>query len=84
MPFKYRPKEELEEMLRAFAGGMSISEISKKHDISEAAFYRMIKASRGETDKTVKNRESKIKKLEKTLKEREKEISLLKDILKKS
>lgn len=82
---KKRSAEEVEEILRAFANGMSIPAIAKKYTISQSAFYRLLKVSRGEHPDRSKYREtSKIAKLEKALAEREKEISLLKAALKKS
>lgn len=85
MPRKKRSLEEVEDILRSFANGLSISDISKKYQISEASFYRILRVSRGEpADASQRKRVATIEKLEKTLREREKEISLLRAALKKS
>ena len=83
MPRKKRSLEEIEEILRAFAQGSSIFDISVKYDISQPAFYRILKFSRGQSPNGDK-RKSKIEKLESELRMREKEIRLLKAALKKS
>lgn len=80
---KKRSKEEVEAILREYAGGAGILELAKKYEMSETTFYRILGLSRGAVPKD-KKRESRIKKLEKTLAQRDKEISLLKAVLKKS
>ena len=85
MSRKKRSKEEVEEILRFFAQGMSVNEISQKFSISNTAFYRLLRVSRGEApDASKKKQESQIAKLKKQLEQRNKEIRLLKEVLKKS
>lgn len=85
MSRKVREKDEVEAILRAFANGSSILEINEKFKISESAFYRLLRVSRGLDAQPAKTRvRSKVEKLEKKLKEREREIALLKAVLKKS
>lgn len=84
MSYKKRTEEEVQIMLKEFAQGVSIPEISKKYSISHSSFYRLLWDSRGVDMSTRKTSHSKIKKLEKTLQERDKEIALLKAALKKS
>jgi hypothetical protein len=85
MPRKNRSPEEVAEILRAFASGEPLAVILKKFAISESAYYRIIRVSRGRpADNSKRKQESKIARLEKQLQERNKEIALLKSVLKKS
>lgn len=85
MSYRKRTNEEMEVILREFASGMALHDISKKYGISEAGFYRLLLASKGiEPNPGVEQRRNRIKKLEKDLEARDKEIRLLKAILKKS
>lgn len=85
MSYKKRTKEEMENILREFASGVSLPDIAKKYGISQTSFYRLVLASRGlNPNAGVEQRRNRIKKLEKDLDARDKEIRLLKAILKKS
>jgi transposase-like protein len=84
MSRKVRSQEEVEEILRAFANGESISEVCKRFELTESSFYRILKSSRGEDPHSKRKQESKIAKLEKQLNERNREIHILKSILKKT
>jgi AraC-like DNA-binding protein len=82
---KKRSTEEVDEILKEFSECRSVSEVSLKFGISESAFYRLLKVSRGEAPcSSKKAQQTKLKKLEKLLLERDKEIALLKSALKKS
>lgn len=82
---KKRSKEEVENILREFASGLSLVDICEKHQMSESGFYRLLSASKGvDPNAYRKKNESKIAKLEKELAKREKEIRLLKMVLKKT
>ncbi|MNL69487.1 hypothetical protein D3C87_1943560 [compost metagenome] len=85
MPLKKRPTEEVEAMLKDYSAGLTQLEICEKYSISQSAFVRIVRVSRGlEPDASKRKTENKVKKLEKTLKERDREIALLKAILKKN
>lgn len=85
MSKKNRTPEEVVEILSEFEKGSSIYEVSERFGISQAAFYRLLKVSRGEPADAKKFKEkSQLRKLEGKLKEREKEIALLRAALKKS
>ncbi|PIU00604.1 MAG: hypothetical protein COT74_04440 [Bdellovibrionales bacterium CG10_big_fil_rev_8_21_14_0_10_45_34] len=82
---KKRSKEEIEGILRAFAQGRSLIEISRDFQVSEGAFYRILRDSRGApVYPGERQRRAKINRLEKKLKERDREIALLRSALKKS
>lgn len=82
---KVRTEAEIKEILRAFAGGASIPDVSKQYGISESAFYRLLRVSRGESPEASPRKDAKrIEHLEKKLQEREREIALMRSILKKS
>ena len=83
MSRKVRSKDEIENILRAFTKGMKPAEIFEKYEISEPAFYRLLRVSRGETPEA-SPRASKVEKLEQKIEERDREIALLKAALKKS
>ena len=83
MSRKVRSPEEIKAILKAFEGGMSQPEISKKFALSEAGFYRILRVSRGETPEA-SPRNSRVEQLEKKLKQRDLEIALLKAALKKT
>jgi len=85
MSRKQRSKEEISEILKAYAGGSSVFEIRDRFGISLSAFHRLLRASRGmEPDTTKANQKAKVARLERELAAREKEIRLLKEALKKS
>lgn len=82
---KKRSPEEVEEILRAFAQGASMYDISVKYDITQPSFYRILRASRGDPPNGIRAKQkTKIERLEAELRMREKEIRLLKEALKKS
>jgi len=82
---KVRTAEEIQIILRAFANGSSIPEISEKFGISESSFYRILRVSRGEEAYASPRKDAKrIETLEKKLKERDREIALMREALKKN
>jgi len=85
MSRKARSKEEVNEIVKAYANGSSYNDLVKKYGISVASLHRLIRVSRGEPPDPSKLKQAKkIERLEKTLLQQEKIISILKAALKKS
>lgn len=85
MSWKKRSQDEINEILKDCATGMSALEICEKHDLGERQLYRILRQHRGlNADATRRDRaKQKVSKLERKVKEQEEEIKLLKAALKK-